>query len=85
MEIKDLSIGNKFQTKGGKDSIYTVLSGIRNIDNVEGILCLVQQSNGDIYDVELSPYIKIFSYLFNIISLSFLFIFLLPPKYLLLT
>ena len=59
MEIKDLSIGNKFQTKGGKDAVYTVLSGIRNIDNVEGILCLVQQSNGDTYNVELSPYIKI--------------------------
>ena len=59
MEIKDLSIGNKFQTKGGKDAIYTVLSDVRNIENVEGILCLVQQSNGDTYDVELSPYIKV--------------------------
>ena len=63
MEIKDLSIGNKFQTKGGRDAVYTVLSGIRNIDNVEGILCLVQQSNGDTYDVELSPYIKVLNLL----------------------
>ena len=63
MEIKDLSIGNKFQTKGGKDAVSTVLSGIRNIDNVEGILCLVQYSNGDTYDVELSPYIKVLNLL----------------------
>ena len=63
MEIKDLSIGNKFQTKGGRDAVYTVLSSIRNIDNVEGILCLVQQSNGDTYDVELSPYIKVLNLL----------------------
>ena len=60
MKIKDLSIGNKFHTKGGKDAVYTVLSSIRNIENVEGILCLlVQQSNGDTYDVESSPYIKV--------------------------
>lgn len=56
MEIKDLAVGTKFQTKGGKDAIYTVLSITRNIDNIEGVLCLVQHNNGDTYDIELSPY-----------------------------
>lgn len=61
MEIKDLTIGTKFQTKGGKDAIYTVLSITRNIDNIEGVLCLVQHSNGDTYEIELSPYIKVYN------------------------
>lgn len=61
MEIKDLAISTKFQTKGGKEAIYTVLSNTRNINNVEGVLCLVQQSNGDTYDIELSPYIKVYN------------------------
>lgn len=58
MLVKDLKIGTKFQTRNNKN-IYTVISDVKNIDGIDGIMIKVEDSNGDVYDKEICPYIKV--------------------------
>lgn len=57
MVVKDLEIGTRFQTRNNKGNIYTVISDVRNIDGIEGIMIKVEDSNGNVYDKEIFPYI----------------------------
>lgn len=57
MVVKDLEIGTRFQTRNNRGNIYTVISGVRNIDGIEGIMIKVEDSNGNVYDKEIFPYI----------------------------
>lgn len=57
MVVKDLEIGTRFQTRNNRGNIYTVISGIRNIDGIEGIMIKVEDSNDNVYDKEIFPYI----------------------------
>lgn len=61
MLVKDLKIGTKFQTRNNKN-IYTVISDVKNIDGIDGIdgiMIKVEDSNGDVYDKEICPYIRV--------------------------
>ena len=58
MIVKDLKIGTKFQTRNNK-SIYTVISNVRNIDGIDGIIIKVEDSTGNVYDKEICPYIRV--------------------------
>ena len=58
MIVKDLKIGTKFQTRNNKN-IYTVISNVRNRDGIDGIIIKVEDSNGDVYDKEICPYIRV--------------------------
>lgn len=57
MVVKDLEIGTRFQTRNNRGNIYTVISDVRNIDGIEGIMIKVEDSNGNVYDKEIFPYI----------------------------
>lgn len=57
MVVKDLEIGTRFQTRNSRGNIYTVISGVRSIDGIEGIMIKVEDSNGNVYDKEIFPYI----------------------------
>lgn len=56
MLVKDLEIGTRFQTRNNKN-IYTVISDVRNIDGIDGIMIKVEDTNGNVYDKEICPYI----------------------------
>lgn len=43
MIVKDLKIGTKFQTRNNKN-IYTVISDVKNIDGIDGIMIKVEDS-----------------------------------------
>lgn len=58
MLVKDLKIGTKFQTRNNKN-IYTVISNVKNIDGIDSIMIKVEDSNGDVYDKEICPYIRV--------------------------
>ena len=56
MLVKDLEIGTRFQTRNNKN-IYTVISDVKNIDGIDGIMIKVEDTNGNVYDKEICPYI----------------------------
>ena len=56
MLVNDLEIGTRFQTRNNKN-IYTVISDVRNIDGIDGIMIKVEDTNGNVYDKEICPYI----------------------------
>lgn len=59
MIVKDLEIGTRFQTRNNRGNIYTVISDVKNIDGIDGIMIKVEDSNGDVYDKEICPYIRV--------------------------
>lgn len=58
MIVKDLKIGTRFKTRNNKN-IYTIISDVKNIGGVDGIMIKVEDLNGNVYNREICPYIKV--------------------------
>lgn len=57
LRIKDLSIGDKFKTRSGRE-IYEIIGDTISIDDVLGRMCKVYFNN-DIFEQEMCPHIKV--------------------------
>lgn len=57
LRIKDLSIGDKFKTRSGRE-LYEIIGDTISIDNILGRMCKVYFNN-DIFEQEMCPYIKV--------------------------
>lgn len=57
LRIRDLSIGDKFKTRSGRE-IYEIIGDTISIDDVLSRMCKVYFNN-DIFEEEMCPYIKV--------------------------